>query len=161
MNWRDNIFTQTDQIRDLLSQSKTIAVLGIKPETHSYQPAFYVPQYMHNAGFRIIPVPVYYPEVTEILGETVYRKLIDVAGLYYYVSLPFVAVLLLAIAGSVLYGFPAIGRIPVQLMVVLVLGTVGTIYKMARSVFIKVKPQDPPRARGSARTLETDGRGGK
>ena len=78
MNWRDNILTQTDQIRDLLSQSKTIAVLGIKPETHSYQPAFYVPQYMHNAGFRIIPVPVYYPDVTEILGETVYRKLIDV-----------------------------------------------------------------------------------
>jgi len=102
-------------------------------------------------------------EVTtkEMRLRKVYRKLIDVAGLYYYVSLPFVAVLLLAIAGSVLYGFPAIGRIPVQLMVVLVLGTVGTIYKMARSVFIKVKPQDPPRARGSARTLETDGRGGK
>jgi predicted CoA-binding protein len=33
---------------------------------------------MQRAGYKIIPVPVYYPEVTEILGEKVYRKLADV-----------------------------------------------------------------------------------
>ena len=33
---------------------------------------------MQNAGYTIIPVPVYYPEVTEILGERVYRKLTDI-----------------------------------------------------------------------------------
>ena len=33
---------------------------------------------MHSAGFKIIPVPVYYPEVTEILGEKVYRKVNDI-----------------------------------------------------------------------------------
>jgi len=80
MDWRDNILTTTEQIRDLLSQTQTIAVLGIKTEEQSSQPAFYVPKYMQNAGFRIIPVPVYYPEVTEILGEKVYRKLVDVPG---------------------------------------------------------------------------------
>ena len=78
MNWRDNILTNTDQLRELLSQTKTIAVLGIKTEAQANQPAFYVPNYMHSAGFKIIPVPVYYPDVTEILGEKVYRKLIDV-----------------------------------------------------------------------------------
>ena len=77
-NWRDHILTNTDQLRELLSQTKTIAVLGIKTEAQANQPAFYVPNYMHSAGFRIIPVPVYYPDVTEILGEKVYRKLIDV-----------------------------------------------------------------------------------
>jgi uncharacterized protein len=78
MNWRDNILTSGDQIRHLLSETKTIAVLGIKTELQSGQPAFYVPKYMQNAGYKIIPVPVYYPEVTEILGEKVYRKLSDI-----------------------------------------------------------------------------------
>src|SRR5438552_3122046 len=78
MNWRDNIITDPEEIRELISQTKTIAVLGIKIESQAGQPAFYVPKYMHNAGFKIIPVPVYYPEVTEILGEKVYRKLADI-----------------------------------------------------------------------------------
>ncbi|HEY5242015.1 MAG TPA: CoA-binding protein, partial [Polyangiaceae bacterium] len=29
---------------------------------------------------EVIPVPVYYPEVTSILGKTVYRRLVDVPG---------------------------------------------------------------------------------
>lgn len=74
-NWRDNLIDDSAQIRELLAQTKTIAVLGIKTEAQSGQPAFYVPKYMQNAGFKIIPVPVYYPEVTEILGEAVHRSL--------------------------------------------------------------------------------------
>ncbi|HEV8587516.1 MAG TPA: CoA-binding protein [Pyrinomonadaceae bacterium] len=77
-NWRDNIITDAERIRELLSQTKTIAVLGIKTEAQADQPAFYVPKYMHTAGFKIIPVPVYYPEVKEILGETVYRRVSDI-----------------------------------------------------------------------------------
>jgi predicted CoA-binding protein len=77
-NWRDNLIHDSSQIRELLSQTKTIAVLGIKTEGHADQPAFYVPKYMHNSGFKIIPVPVYYPDVTEILGEKVYRRVSDI-----------------------------------------------------------------------------------
>jgi predicted CoA-binding protein len=77
-NWRDNLITGTVQIRELLAETRTIAVLGIKTEAQFNQPAFYVPSYMHSAGFKIIPVPVYYPEATEILGERVYRKLSDI-----------------------------------------------------------------------------------
>ena len=33
---------------------------------------------MQQTGSRIIPVPVYYPDVTEILGEKIYRKLTDI-----------------------------------------------------------------------------------
>ena len=78
MDWEKNIITQTAGIRDLLSETKTIAVLGIKTELQSSAPAFYVPSYLHSAGFQVIPVPVYYPDVTEILGQKVYRKLMDV-----------------------------------------------------------------------------------
>ena len=75
MDWRENILTTDDEIKALLAETQTIAVLGIKPESHAGQPAFYVSQYMANAGYDIIPVPVYYPEVTEILGKKVYRDL--------------------------------------------------------------------------------------
>jgi predicted CoA-binding protein len=64
----------------LLGRTKRIAVLGIKTEAQVDQPAFYVPKYMQNAGFEIVPVPVYYPEATQILGQSVFRKLADVPG---------------------------------------------------------------------------------
>src|SRR4051794_32921731 len=64
----------------LLARTKRIAVLGIKTEAQEDQPAFYVPKYMQSAGFEIIPVPVYYPEATEILGQPVHRKVADVPG---------------------------------------------------------------------------------
>ena len=65
---------------DLLARTHRIAVLGIKPESRADQPAFYVPKYLQSVGFEVVPVPVYYPEVTEILGAKVYRKLIDIPG---------------------------------------------------------------------------------
>ena len=80
MTWTDNILTTDDEIRELLKNTRTIAVLGIKPESHSGQPAFYVSDYMARAGYDIIPVPVYYPDVIEILGKPVYRDLTQIPG---------------------------------------------------------------------------------
>jgi predicted CoA-binding protein len=60
--------------------AKRVAVLGIKTERQATQPAFYVPEYLHQAGVEVVPVPVYYPEVTEILGAKVYRRVADVPG---------------------------------------------------------------------------------
>ncbi|MHB1263714.1 MAG: CoA-binding protein [Gemmatimonadaceae bacterium] len=68
-----------DEIRALLERTRRIAVLGIKT-AESGQPAFYVPRYAQQAGYEIVPVPVYYPEVTEILGEPVYRSLAAIPG---------------------------------------------------------------------------------
>ena len=78
MNWQHNLIAENERIRELLADTRTIAVLGIKTEAQAGQPAFYVPRYIQSAGFKIIPVPVYYPEVTEILGQKVYRRLADV-----------------------------------------------------------------------------------
>ena len=75
-----NYVTDDQEIADLLRTTRTIAVLGIKPESHSRQPAHYVPKYMADAGYQIIPVPVYYPDVTEILGKRVYRDLGQIPG---------------------------------------------------------------------------------
>jgi predicted CoA-binding protein len=78
MNWQDNLIVRSERVRELIAGTKTIAVLGIKTEAQAGQPSFYVPQYLHTAGFEIIPVPVYYPNVTTILGQKVYRKLADI-----------------------------------------------------------------------------------
>lgn len=69
-----------EDLCEVLARTRRIAVLGIKTDAAAAQPAFYVPQYLQNAGFEIVPVPVYYPEATEILGQRVYRKLVDVPG---------------------------------------------------------------------------------
>ena len=65
---------------DIVRRSRRIAVLGIKTEAQAGQPAFDVAQYLVRAGLDVIPVPVYYPEVTEILGRKVYRRLQDIPG---------------------------------------------------------------------------------
>lgn len=80
MRWQENIVPDPERIGDLIRQTKSIAVLGIKTEAQSDQPAFYVPQYLARAGFDIIPVPVYYPEAREILGRKVYRALVEIPG---------------------------------------------------------------------------------
>ena len=80
MDWKENLLVTDKKIEELLRNTKRIAVLGIKPESRASQPAFYVAKYMQNAGYEIIPVPVYYPDLTEILGLQVYRNLNDIAG---------------------------------------------------------------------------------
>ncbi len=79
-DWRENLISTDEGLRALLAETRRVAVLGIKTERQAYQPAFYVPQYLASAGLEVIPVPVYYPEVTEILGQKVYRRLADVPG---------------------------------------------------------------------------------
>jgi uncharacterized protein len=68
------------EIDRLLACVRRIAVLGIKPETHAAQPAHMVPAYLHRVGYEVIPVPVYYPEVTHILGKPVLHALVDIKG---------------------------------------------------------------------------------
>jgi uncharacterized protein len=80
VNWQNNLLSTTEQIRSLINHTKRIAVLGIKTDVHSDQPSVYVPKYMQRAGYEIIPVPVYYPEATMILGEKVFRRLADIPG---------------------------------------------------------------------------------
>jgi uncharacterized protein len=77
--WRSHLVTDDDGILRVIEQTHRIAVLGIKTR-ESGQPAYYVPEYAQDAGFEVIPVPVYYPEVREILGQPVYRSLADIPG---------------------------------------------------------------------------------
>jgi len=76
--WRKHIVDDDAGIRRIISETRRIAVLGMK--TDPDQPAYYVPEHAHDAGIEIVPVPVYYPDVTEIMGKRVYRRVADVPG---------------------------------------------------------------------------------
>lgn len=76
--WQANLIDDDAELAGIFEETKRIAVLGMKTEAQAGQPAFYVPRYMAEAGYEIVPVPVYYPEVYEILGEPVYRALAEI-----------------------------------------------------------------------------------
>jgi tetratricopeptide (TPR) repeat protein/Zn-dependent protease with chaperone function len=82
----------------------------------------------------------------EISLRGLYKRLINVAGVYYYVSLPVVIFLVLGVAGAIIYGFLMIGRIPIKLVLILIVAAVVTVYKMIRSLFVKIESEDPGRA---------------
>jgi predicted CoA-binding protein len=75
--WRSNLLESDDAISALLDRTRTVAVLGIKT-ADSGAPAYFAPEYAQRAGLTIYPVPVYYPDVTEILGERVYRQVREI-----------------------------------------------------------------------------------
>ena len=73
-----NVLETEAEITELLATTKRIAVLGIKTEAQADQASYYVPKYLVDAGFDVVPVPVYYPETTEILGRPVLRQVADI-----------------------------------------------------------------------------------
>jgi uncharacterized protein len=76
--WREHLIDSPSRIQQILENAKRIAVLGMKPDAS--QPAYYVPEYAAQAGYDVVPVPVYYPDLTEIMGRKVYRKVADIPG---------------------------------------------------------------------------------
>jgi predicted CoA-binding protein len=78
-DWRAHLIDDDAGIRRIIEQSHRIAVLGIKT-ADSQRSAYLVPEALQQAGFEIVPVPVYYPDVTEILGQPVYRTLAAIPG---------------------------------------------------------------------------------
>jgi uncharacterized protein len=79
-DWKDNLLESDAAIGELVRSARRVAVLGVKTEAQVDQAAFYVAKYVADHGAEVIPVPVYYPDVTEILGRKVYRKVSDVPG---------------------------------------------------------------------------------
>lgn len=65
--------TQTETIEHILETSKTIAVVGLS--SSPFRAGYYVPEYLQQQGYRIIPVN---PELEESLGERAYPDLYSV-----------------------------------------------------------------------------------
>ena len=79
-DWKENLLEDDARIGALVRSLRRVAVLGVKTEAQADQAAYYVAEYVASHGGEVVPVPVYYPEVTTILGRPVYRKVADVPG---------------------------------------------------------------------------------
>lgn len=60
-------------LRRILSQSKTIAIVGLSARW--YRPSFFAAKYLKDHGYRIIPVN---PNYDEILGEKCYPSVDEI-----------------------------------------------------------------------------------
>ncbi len=76
-SFRDHLLEREEDVAALVRSLRRVAVLGIKTEAQRDQPAFYVPEVLARGGVEIVPVPVYYPDVTTILGKPVVRRVQD------------------------------------------------------------------------------------
>lgn len=74
-----------------------------------------------------------------------YRWLINAAGVYYYISIPIILFLVLAVTATVLYAIFMLEYIPVKIVLLLVLGALMTVYSLVRSLLVKVESDDPGR----------------
>jgi hypothetical protein len=79
-DWTDTLIEDDAGIGRLLQGVQRVAVLGVKTEAQADQAGYYVARYLADHGAEVIPVPVHYPEVEEILGRKVHRKVADVPG---------------------------------------------------------------------------------
>jgi Zn-dependent protease with chaperone function len=85
------------------------------------------------------------PTAHELQLRGVYRTLIRISGAYYYLSLPFVVVSVLAIAAGIVYLFLLLGRLPIGFLLTIVIGALVTVYKMVQSIFVRLPREDPGR----------------
>jgi Zn-dependent protease with chaperone function len=62
---------------------------------------------------------------------------------YYWLSIPVVALLVLAAAGGALYAIFALGHIPIKLVVIILLVLFATLRAMAKGLFARGRDEDP------------------
>ncbi len=72
-----------------------------------------------------------------------YRGVLWLSCVYYWLSIPVVALLVLAAAGGALYGIFAIGHIPVRLVVLIVVVLFGTLRAIFKGLFTRSRDEDP------------------
>jgi len=73
--WSDMATINDARLREILTGSPTVAVLGIHHEPE--KAAFYVPEYLHDEGYRIIGVNPLFGEQT-LFGERVRKTLAEI-----------------------------------------------------------------------------------
>ncbi len=89
------------------------------------------------------------PEATGLPSETmkamrrVYRLVLSLASLYFYASMPFVFLLVLATAGGLFYALVTVGYFPVKLVVIAVILLFITLWAMLKGLVARSDDSDP------------------
>ena len=85
------------------------------------------------------------PSAAERRVRSIYRAVITLTSIYFYLSIPFLILVVVEITGAIFYAFFALGQIPVR--VILIVATIAfyTLYAIVRGLFTRVKDEEPGR----------------
>jgi Zn-dependent protease with chaperone function len=91
--------------------------------------------------------------VRDTLGlRRAYAAAIGFAAAYYYLSIPIVVLLVVAIGGGLIWGMLAVGWISIKLLAVVGIVVLASVWALLRSLFVNRKPDPDP----GVRLTETD-----
>ena len=74
-----NLVESTAGIAEIARTCRVVAVVGMKDETRSWQPAYAIPKMLVDRGIEVIPVN---PTIAQTMGRQSYASLADVPGEY-------------------------------------------------------------------------------
>ncbi len=73
----------------------------------------------------------------------IYRVVLWLCSGFYYCSMPLVFVSVLAVGGGLLYGIFSFGYVPIKIAAIIAILTLVTLWSILRSLFVRVKDEDP------------------
>jgi len=85
------------------------------------------------------------PSSFEKLVRGIYRAIIGLTSIYFYISIPFVILVVLGGAAGIIYLFFAVGHVPIRLVFIIGVTALYTFYAVLRSIFTRIKEQEPGR----------------
>ena len=77
--------------------------------------------------------------------RNVYRVIIAVVSLYYYISIPFLILIIVALVVGIGYLFLVIGHIPLRVALFVLIAALFTLYSIVRSLFLRKSEGEPGR----------------
>jgi Zn-dependent protease with chaperone function len=96
-----------------------------------------------RAARRVPPQPSGQAQGADALLRRVYRAVLWMSCAFYWVSIPLVALVVLAAAGGVLYLLFSIGHIPIKIILLVVIFAGVTLKSIVKSLFVRTTDDDP------------------
>ncbi len=96
-----------------------------------------------RAARRVPPQPSGQAQGFDAFLRRVYRVVLWLSCAFYWISIPLVALTVLAAAGGVIYLLFAIGHIPIKLVLIVVILAGVTLKSIVKSLFVRSADEDP------------------
>lgn len=72
-----------------------------------------------------------------------YAAVLWMSCVYYYASIPLLALLTVTLGGGILYAMFSVGRVPIKLALIVLVVTCATVFSILKSLFVR-RPDDAP-----------------
>jgi Zn-dependent protease with chaperone function len=96
-----------------------------------------------RAAGRVPPQPSGQAQGEDALLRRAYRAVLWLSCAFYWISIPLIALVVLAGGGGLIYLFFRFGHVPIKLVLLLVVGVVVTLSAIVKSLFVRGEDGDP------------------